>query len=102
MLTVRDALDDVFGFLLSAGSEASSTVLADLGLAHAAEATVALFEGDVTVAEALDYARVLVEHGRPVEAEEVFRQALAVAMSAVPQGAQLRWVTWAQGAQAEA
>lgn len=99
MSDLRDAITDALGLLLSLGDGPSEAGLRALGLGHAASATVPLLVGDLTVVETLDYARVLLESGRPTEARELVWAALRVAAVAVVQGPQRPWVTWAQGPQ---
>ncbi len=102
MLHLGLTLSDLVGALFAMGEVSSEILLRDLGLGHIADTSVALLIGDLTVRETIDYARILMEQGRAIEAEELAMAALAAAAGAVVQTAQVRWVTWRQGSQAVA
>jgi hypothetical protein len=94
MFDLKNALADVVGFMVSMGDISSDVLLSALGLGHVSEATVALLVGDLSVSETLDYARLLLEQGRPVEAEELALAALGAAAGVLAQQVHLRWASW--------
>ncbi|MBW1877816.1 MAG: hypothetical protein JRJ84_05600 [Deltaproteobacteria bacterium] len=78
--------------LLTTGDDGVSLLAASGG---AIGATVSLFEADVTVEEALSYARVLLDLGQETQASELVREALFAAFGGqlTPAGALLRTVS---------
>jgi hypothetical protein len=69
--------------LLHSDDEACAALLAPWGL----DATVSLVEGDVSVIEALGYARVLAEMGLDDQAHEIFECVVASVLRAPRQAA---------------
>ncbi len=68
-------------------------VLSELGLTFASAVIVPLVSADLTVVEAIDAARMLLELGREPEALEIGLAALAACVVGRPLGTQRRWTT---------